>query len=121
MNVMDKPRLRGMLVAAAMMAATFAGAGQATAESVLHVGNMGEPASLDPHYVSGTWENRIVGDMFLGLTTAGPDGQTVPGAAESWRTTVSAPSASVSSVMGTANPFDPPSPSAHVRAPVAAV
>ena len=84
MNVMDRPRLRGMLVAAAMMAATFAGAGQAAAESVLHVGNMGEPASLDPHYVSGTWENRIVGDMFLGLTTEGPDGKTVPGAAESW-------------------------------------
>lgn len=84
MNVMDKPRLRGMLVAASMMAATFAGAGQAAAESVLHVGNMGEPASLDPHYVSGTWENRIVGDMFLGLTTEGPDGKTVPGAAESW-------------------------------------
>ena len=84
MNVMCKPRLRGVMVAATLAAVLMAGGGQAIAESVLRVGNMGEPASLDPHYVSGTWENRIVGDMFLGLTTEGPDGKTVPGAAESW-------------------------------------
>lgn len=83
MNVKQQPRLRGIL-AAAVMAAALVGGGHAQAESVLRVGNMGEPASLDPHLVSGTWENRIVGDMFLGLTTEGPDGKTVPGAAESW-------------------------------------
>ncbi len=59
-------------------------AGTAQAETVLRVGNMGEPATLDPHHVAGVWENRIIGDMFLGLTTEGPDGEVVPGAAESW-------------------------------------
>ncbi|MGV8841561.1 MAG: peptide ABC transporter substrate-binding protein, partial [Bauldia sp.] len=29
--------------------------------------NGGEPASLDPHRVSGDWENRIVGDYLEGL------------------------------------------------------
>ena len=56
----------------------------AFAKSVLKVGNLGEPASLDPHYVSGTWENRIVGNMFLGLTTEDQKGNPIPGAAESW-------------------------------------
>jgi len=54
------------------------------AKDVLRVGNMGEPATLDPHHVAGVWENRIIGDMFLGLTTEGQDGSVVPGAAESW-------------------------------------
>ena len=59
-------------------------AGGALAQDVLRVGNMGEPATLDPHHVAGVWENRIIGDLFLGLTTEGPDGSVVPGAAESW-------------------------------------
>ena len=33
---------------------------------------------------TGTWENRIIGDMFLGLTTEAADGSVIPGAAESW-------------------------------------
>jgi oligopeptide transport system substrate-binding protein len=45
---------------------------------------MGEPATLDPHHVAGVWENRIIGDMFLGLTTEGQDGSVVPGVAEDW-------------------------------------
>lgn len=60
----------------------------ALAEDLLRVANPGHPASLDPHRITGVWENRIVGDMLIGLTTEGPDGAVVPGAAESW--TVSA-------------------------------
>ena len=56
----------------------------AYAEMVLRVGNMGEPTTLDPHFVSGTWEDRIIGELFMGLTTEGPDNSTIPGAAESW-------------------------------------
>jgi oligopeptide transport system substrate-binding protein len=59
-------------------------AGGAQAEKVLRVGNMGEPESLDPHFVQGTWENRIVGNMFLGLTTEDAHATPIPGAAESW-------------------------------------
>ena len=50
----------------------------------LRVANSGEPDSLDPHQVSGNWEDRIVGDMFMGLTTEAADGTVIPGAAESW-------------------------------------
>ncbi|MBO9483009.1 ABC transporter substrate-binding protein [Salinisphaera sp. G21_0] len=57
---------------------------EALASGTLRIGNMGEPASLDPHFISGTWESGIVGNMFLGLTTEAADGTIIPGAAESW-------------------------------------
>ena len=60
------------------------GASSAVAQNVLRVANSGEPDSLDPHQVSGNWEDRIVGDMFMGLTTEAADGTVIPGAAESW-------------------------------------
>jgi oligopeptide transport system substrate-binding protein len=56
----------------------------ALAGGTLRVATMGEPASLDPHKVSGTWENYVVGDMFVGLTTEDPSSKAVPGVAESW-------------------------------------
>ncbi len=59
-------------------------AGYASAESTLRVATMGEPASLDPHKISGTWENYVVGDMFVGLTTEDPKAKAIPGVAESW-------------------------------------
>jgi oligopeptide transport system substrate-binding protein len=60
------------------------GANLPHAESVFRIGNVGEPGSLDPQQISSTYENRVVGDMFLGLTTEAADGSMVPGAAESW-------------------------------------
>jgi len=54
------------------------------AQMELRVGNLGEAQTLDPHFVSGVWENRISGDMFMGLTTEAADGSAIPGAAESW-------------------------------------
>jgi oligopeptide transport system substrate-binding protein len=54
------------------------------ADGILRVANPGHPASLDPHRITGVWENRIVGDMLMGLTTEGPGGEVVGGAAESW-------------------------------------
>lgn len=59
-------------------------AAAASADGVLHIGNPGSPASLDPHKITGVWENRIVGDMFVGLTTEAADGSIAPGAAERW-------------------------------------
>ena len=41
---------------------------------VLRRGNLGEPGSLDPHFISGTWEANIVGDMLMGLVYRGPGG-----------------------------------------------
>ena len=51
---------------------------------VLHRGNGAEPLSLDPHKASGTWENNIIGDMFIGLFTEDAAGEPIPGMAESW-------------------------------------
>jgi oligopeptide transport system substrate-binding protein len=52
----------------------------------LHMGNTAEPLSLDPHQASGTWENRIIGDMLVGLTTEDPEGRPIPGMATEWTT-----------------------------------
>jgi len=54
------------------------------AETVLNRGNAGEPGSLDPHFISGTWEANIVGDIMMGLTTEDPAARPIPGAAERW-------------------------------------
>jgi oligopeptide transport system substrate-binding protein len=56
----------------------------AVASGIIHRGNNAEPASIDPHFITGVWENRIVGDMFMGLTTESVDGKIIPGLAESW-------------------------------------
>jgi oligopeptide transport system substrate-binding protein len=50
----------------------------------LDVANQGEPLSLDPHKASGTWENNIIGNMFIGLTTENGRAEPVPGMAERW-------------------------------------
>ena len=62
----------------------FLWAGSAFAEVVLHRGNGTEPDTLDPHRAGGTWENNIIGDMFLGLTTEAANGEIIKGAADRW-------------------------------------
>ena len=51
---------------------------------ILDIGNQAEPLSLDPHKASGQWENRIIGEMFIGLTTEDADAKPIPGMAERW-------------------------------------
>jgi oligopeptide transport system substrate-binding protein len=78
-------------------AALLAGCGQGTpsqqarsaapvnpGEVVLNRGNAAEPLSLDPHHAQGVWENDIIGDLIVGLTTDAADGEPIPGAAERW-------------------------------------
>lgn len=72
------------LTATLALAAGLAIAGPAAAQVAYHLGNSGEPTSVDPHKISGTWENRPTGDMFLGLVTEAADASEIPGAAESW-------------------------------------
>ncbi|PID76494.1 MAG: peptide ABC transporter substrate-binding protein [Deltaproteobacteria bacterium] len=77
---------RGKL--AALAAACFLvmlTSGFASADNTLKVAVVGEPVSLDPHKISGTWENYIVGDMFVGLLTENAKAEPVPGVAESWK------------------------------------
>lgn len=68
---------------AAILCAGFLSAG-ALAETVLHRGNAAEPGSLDPHKITGSWENAIVSDMLLGLFTDDAAGNPIPGAALSY-------------------------------------
>src|SRR4051812_44724024 len=55
-------------------------------EMVFNFGNAAEPLTLDPHHSQANWENNIIGDLLVGLTTEGPDGEPIPGAAEKWET-----------------------------------
>jgi oligopeptide transport system substrate-binding protein len=66
------------------------GGGSADADKArtLQIGNGAEPLSLDPHQASGTWENRIIGDMLQGLTTEDPQGRPIPGMATEWSTSL---------------------------------
>lgn len=52
----------------------------------LDIANQGEPLSLDPHKASGSWENNILGNMFVGLTTEDAHARPIPGMAERWET-----------------------------------
>ena len=51
---------------------------------ILKRGNGTEPDSLDPHKATGTWENNIIGDIFIGLVTESPSGNIIPGMAKDW-------------------------------------
>jgi oligopeptide transport system substrate-binding protein len=66
---------------AGAMALMMVGAASAV---TLNLGNGGEPGSLDPHKVSGDWENRIVGEYLEGLVAEDIKADPIPGQAESW-------------------------------------
>ncbi len=50
------------------------------------LGNAAEPFTLDPGLVDSTWEDFIVGDLMMGLTTDDAMARPIPGMAESWQT-----------------------------------
>lgn len=52
--------------------------------ATLNIHNGADPTSLDPHNISGDWENRIAGDIFEGLVTEDRLAEPVAGQAESW-------------------------------------
>src|SRR6266850_5541124 len=55
---------------------------------VFHRGNAAEPGTVDPHLANANWENIIIGDMLIGLTTEDAKGEPIPGAAERWETSL---------------------------------
>jgi oligopeptide transport system substrate-binding protein len=55
-------------------------------KTCLLMGNGAEPISLDPHKVSGTWEDRIISDSIMGLVQDDAAGRPIPGMAERWTT-----------------------------------
>ena len=81
---MRRRTLGALIAVSATALATLTLPSPARAEMVYRMATMGEPKTLDPHGVSGTWENYIVGDAFMGLLTDAADAKPIPGAAESW-------------------------------------
>lgn len=72
---------------AALTLAACGGGGGGDAAGDLPTLNRGISAkvdTLDPHRSSAQWENIIIGDMIIGLTTHAEDGTPVNGMAESW-------------------------------------
>jgi len=57
---------------------------QLAAEQVLRRGNGAEPQTLDPHKAEGIPSSRILRGLFEGLTAEAPNGDIVPGVAETW-------------------------------------
>lgn len=53
-------------------------------EQVLHKDNGAEPQTLDPHRATGVPEGNILRDLFEPLVMEKPNGDLIPGAAESW-------------------------------------
>ncbi len=68
----------------ALVASACSPAGPPPGTVVINRGNGPDIRSLDPAFISGTWEAWVVGDILMGLTTEGPDGNPVPGAATHW-------------------------------------
>ncbi|MGE3866661.1 MAG: peptide ABC transporter substrate-binding protein [Hyphomonadaceae bacterium] len=53
---------------------------------VIEIGNGAEPLTLDPQKSTGQWENNIIGNMFVGLTTEDAEARIIPGMALRWET-----------------------------------
>jgi len=54
------------------------------AEQILHRGNGAEVQTLDPHKAEGVPASNVLRDLYEGLTIEAPNGDVIPGAAESW-------------------------------------
>ena len=78
--------LKMLAAAVAFLATPAVIAAQAAEPVVLERGNGAEPDTLDPQKATGSWENNIIGDMIIGLTTEDAKGNPIPGMAESWTT-----------------------------------
>lgn len=90
-NLFSSFKGSAVLLAAGALLALNACAPQAPArpdcpegQVCLLMGNGSEPATLDPHKATGTWESRILSDAFMGLTQDDPEGNAIPGMAERW-------------------------------------
>lgn len=53
-------------------------------EVVFNRGNAAEPGTLDPHHAQAEWEDDVMGDMLIGLTTYDARSKPIAGAAERW-------------------------------------
>lgn len=73
------------IAAACVLALTACGGGNKADDTpTLRRGISAKVDTLDPHKSSAQWENIIIGDMFIGLTTDGVDARPEPGMATDW-------------------------------------
>ncbi|WP_374655876.1 peptide ABC transporter substrate-binding protein [Dongia sp.] len=79
-----KQVMKGLVLPAMTAAALLTSTALAQAEMVFHRGNGAEPETINPHKSTGVTEANIEADIFEGLTTYAPNGDIIPGAAESW-------------------------------------
>ncbi len=70
--------------ALAALASVVLSSAAAQAETVLHRGNIADPATLDPHHTTATYEANVLHDLLEGLVMHDAAGTVVPGAAERW-------------------------------------
>ena len=75
-----------LLFVGAGFSATAAESDGAEAGNELRIGNGGEPLTLDPHRYNLNLEEKILADLFEGLTTHDADGRVVGGVAHRWQT-----------------------------------
>ena len=71
-------------IAAAVLVSSLAAAVPESQASILRRGTNDELPSFDPQYVIGNSAGAIMYDLFEGLVTRTPEGDVVPGIAESW-------------------------------------
>ncbi len=79
-----------LALAACGQSGTQTGVSKSSADApgivIFNRGNAAEPGTVDPHLANANWENTIVGDVLMGLTTEDAKGEPIPGAAERWET-----------------------------------
>ncbi len=73
-----------MLAAALILAGCNGPSPKAEDVPTLRRGLSARVSTLDPHKSSAQWENIVIGDLFVGLMTDGPDGRPQPGMATSY-------------------------------------
>ena len=71
------------ILPALVFCASLVGSDSAFAQVVLQRGNTADPGTIDPQRANGQWENHIISDMFVGLSTYDVKGNSIYGAAES--------------------------------------
>jgi oligopeptide transport system substrate-binding protein len=58
----------------------------APGRTCLRMGNVADPATIDPQKINGVEEDNIVGSAMMGLTTEDVNGNVIPGIATRWET-----------------------------------
>jgi len=83
MNIGLRSFAGALALSAILLTGTALDSGRAEAAEMV-VYNGGDVTSLDPHKLSGDWEDRVAGDIYEGLMTEDPKARPVAGQAESY-------------------------------------